>query len=251
MQRCAGAARASSSSGRDSGRGGELRPGPHAERESSSAWTSSVAGLVQKRLDERRPNRVLGRPPGPSPSSSARNAARSSARSPRGLAEEHGRPHRGRPRAFVAAEERLEASRSSSARIGTVVEERELPALERLEQIGVRGRLGQPCLERSGEPGAERVEPRRLARGTCAASGGIGRTPYGRQSRRSKSTGPAATAPGCREPKALTARPNSAAASGAWQAVSSRSRSSSRTSVRSTSRPKSGGGGDWPPATRL
>jgi D-xylose transport system permease protein len=68
-----------------------------------------------------------------------------------------------------------------------------------------------------------------------------GRTTFGLQSNRSKSTGPAATAPGVASRRTLTARPTSAGASGTSQALPSRSRSSSRTSVRSTSRPKSAG----------
>jgi hypothetical protein len=79
------------------------------------------------------------------------------------------------------------------------VEQRKLPALERFEELRVSGSCGEAALKLNGELGAEGIEARRLPRGTCAARGGTGRTPYGLQSRRSKSTGPAATAPGSRD----------------------------------------------------
>ena len=88
-----------------------------------------------------------------------------------------------------------------------------------------------------------RKESRRVGSppGCVAAIGSTGRIPYGRQSRRSKSTGPAAIGAAVARRMAVTASANSPGASGGSVAPGSRERSSSSTLRRSGSRPKSVG----------
>ena len=77
--------------------------------------------------------------------------------------------------------------------------------------------------------------------GCVAAIGRTGRMPYGRQSSRSKRTGPAAIGAAVARRMAVTASANSPGASGGSVAPGSSARSSSSTLRRSGSRPKSVG----------
>ena len=77
--------------------------------------------------------------------------------------------------------------------------------------------------------------------GWVAAIGRTGRMPYGRQSSRSKRTGPAAIGAAVARRMAVTASANSPGASGGSVAPESSARSSSSTLRRSGSRPKSVG----------
>ena len=51
------------------------------------------------------------------------------------------------------------------------MEQRELPALERFEQLRVSGSCGEPALKLNGELGAEGIEARRLPRGHLRGKG--------------------------------------------------------------------------------
>ena len=90
--------------------------------------------------------------------------------------------------------------------------------------------LPRNASSRDGSPG-----------GCVAAIGSTGRIPYGRQSRRSKRTGPAATGAEVASRSAVTASASSAGASGGSASAAWRGRSSSRTQTRSGSRPKADG----------
>ena len=85
--------------------------------------------------------------------------------------------------------------------------------------------------------------------GAVAAIGRTGRIPYGRQSSRSKRTGPAATGAAVARRIAVTASASSPGASGTSSAPPPSERSSSSTQMRSGSRPKSRAAGRRLPAT--
>ena len=109
-----------------------------------------------------------------------------------------------------------------------VLEERELPAVERLRQrrVGVGER--EPAEERRAS--ARRGTSRACVAspgGCVAAIGSTGRIPKGRQSSRSKSTGPAATGAAVASRIAETASASSAGASGGSSPGSSPRSSSS------------------------
>ena len=95
------------------------------------------------------------------------------------------------------------------------LEERELPAVERLAELRIL--VGERA---AGRRCPRRARPRNSSSrvgspcGCVAAIGSTGRMPYGRQSRRSKSTGPAATGAAVASRSAVTASASSPGASG-------------------------------------
>ena len=78
----------------------------------------------------------------------------------RRLAEEDGGAHRRGPRALVGAEERLEGLTQLVRTVRASVEQGQLPAVERLQQVV--GRLRETRLQLDDEGRPERVEARRL-----------------------------------------------------------------------------------------
>ncbi len=96
---------------------------------------------------------------------------------------------------------------------------------------------------RSSAASPARTLSRRVAspRGCVAAIGSSGEMRNGLKSSRSKTTGPAAIAPAVASRRAVIASASSAAASGGSDSSGSSSRLSSRSSIRSVSRPNSGG----------
>ena len=179
---------------------------------------------MPQRLDERPPHRVLG----PRRRLLARGE-RAQRRVDRaallaGVAEEHGGPQL--PRLAEQAGERA-AQLLGAERL--VLEERELPAVERLGERRVRVGERRARSSTSRVTSARNESSRVGSPGGCvAAIGSTGRIPNGRQSSRSKSTGPAATGAAVASRIAETASASSAGASGGSSPGSS-SRSSSIT----------------------
>ena len=214
------------------------RPRPQAEQR-----------LVERRRRARRgpraeaSRRARGEPRRGRRGRGARRAAprASSLRSCRLLGEQHRSAHRRRPGAAVAAEQADERLAHLGGAERLVGEERELPAVERLAELTVV--VGERSRSRRSAASRARTVSRRVGspRGCVAAIGSSGATRSGRKSSRSNTTGPAAIAPGGREPQRVTASASSAAASGGSDSSGSSSRASSSTSSRSTSRPNCGG----------
>ena len=98
---------------------------------------------VHERLDERTSNRVGPRLLDP-------------------LAEQHRRPHRRRPHAVRAAEQRGQRLAELLLARRACLEERELPPVERLAEVRVLVCEREPLEQLAGEPPAERIEARRV-----------------------------------------------------------------------------------------
>jgi len=73
--------------------------------------------------------------------------------------------HGGRPQSVVAAEQGGQRLPKLLRLEGPVLKERELPAIERLAELGIVVRECESRQQVDGEAGAERVEARRLAGG--------------------------------------------------------------------------------------
>src|SRR6187551_2069658 len=119
---------------------------------------------MQERLDERAPHCVLRAGAWPVAVEERAEGPQKLRSLACGLAEEHSSPHRRRPRALVAAEESFERLAELIRAQRPFVEEGELPALDRFEQLGVAGCCSETGLQLDGELGAERVEPGRFSR---------------------------------------------------------------------------------------
>ena len=102
--------------------------------------------------------------PAGSPRARPRRRSSCSARSLRGLAEQHRRPHRGRPQPVGPAEQRGQRLAQLLRAERLVREQRQLPAVERLRELRILLGPPEPREQVRGEPRAEGVEPRRLAR---------------------------------------------------------------------------------------
>ena len=219
------------------------RPRPQAEERVVEAGEQPVAILVQDRLDERAPDHLARPGVAVSPRASARRplderlaswpvsptstAARiAAAQSPSDAAEQ-----RGERLAQPLRAERL------------VLEQRQLPALERLAELGVvlgLGELGRADRRRASRATGRAGSARRPARSRRSRSSAA--TPNGWRSSRSKTTGPAATGAPVASRSAVTASASSAGASGGVVLPGRAARARGRaTHVRSGSLPKPGG----------
>ncbi len=213
---------------------GGSRPAPRAEEHLVEVADERAAVFVQEHGDEQAADQLAA--------SASRSFSASSARSCRGLAEQGGAAHRRRPGAVAVPERGVErvAQLLAAERLG--LEERQLPAVERLAELRVVVGDAEPrraaSLATEARNGSSRVGS---PGGAVAAIGSTGRIPYGRQSSRSKRTGPAATGAAVASRIAVTASASSPGASGASSSRLASERSSSSTQIRSGSRPKSRG----------
>ena len=189
---------------RDVLRGAPTRRAPSPAAAAARAASRPASGRARarlpciERLDERAADRVARRAPdvlGPQRLEQLGALLRL-------LAEQHGGPHRRRPGAVAAAEQRGERVVQLAGPERLVGEERQLPAVERL------GELAVVVGERAAARGARRrARPRsassRIASpcGCVAAIGSSGAIRSGRKSSRSKTTGPGGDRAGGREPQ--------------------------------------------------
>src|SRR5512134_2769373 len=108
-----------------------LRPGAETEERLVQGRDEVLPRALEQRLDEGAPHGVLSAGAGPVPVEESAEGDEKVLALARGLAEEHGGTHRGRPRALVAAEQGLEGLAQLVGAMGARVEERELPAVQR------------------------------------------------------------------------------------------------------------------------
>ena len=182
------------------------RPGPKPRSASSSAAISRCdprAGSPRRR----RAGAPRPRPDGGLAAGERAKAPTSASRSRAGVADEDGRPHRRRPEPVRPAEQGGERLPEPLRAERVVLEQRQLPALKRLAELGVVLGLGQPLEQVGRQLPAPGVEPGRLPRGLGRGDAEQRPDPERVRVSRSKTTGPAATGAPVASRRAVRHRP--------------------------------------------
>ena len=217
------------------------RPGPQAQQRLVQRPDERGAIAVRKGLDEAPPDRLLGAaartlaPNEPTQRLQQRGAVATR------LPEQHRRAHRGGPEAVGPAEQRRERLPQllGAERLG--LEQRQLPAIERLAELRILVGGDQARAEVGREPAAEGVEARRLAARLGGRDRQDGTDPVRAPVQPLEEDGAGRDRAGSASRSAVTASESSPGASGASEEPGASARSSSRTQSRSVSRPKSCG----------